>query len=131
MENEGNWAWALGKKNDDTRVIAKRWKSLGKTAFQHPCTAGDWLGKKNDALAWPGTRAKTLGNQWFLQGPRHVHVGVSGSPSARLWGHMGYGKNLGILENHWKSTIPAWQLAVHKVLEPFQEGEPRWTDARL
>ena len=51
MENEGIWAWALGKKNDDTRVIAKRWKSLGKTAFQHPGPAGGWLGKKNDALA--------------------------------------------------------------------------------
>ena len=46
MGNEGFWAWALGKKNNDTRVIAKRWKTLGKTAIQHPCSAGDWLGKK-------------------------------------------------------------------------------------
>ena len=35
-----------GQRNNDTTVIAKRGKSLGKTAFQHPCTAGDWLGKK-------------------------------------------------------------------------------------
>ena len=35
-----------GQKNDDTGVIAKRWESLGKTAIQHPCPAGGWLGKK-------------------------------------------------------------------------------------
>ena len=51
MKDFGPGPWA--KKTDDTRVIAKRGKSLGKTAFQHPCTAGGWLGKKKPT-PWRG-----------------------------------------------------------------------------
>ena len=98
--NEGIRAWALGKENGDTRVIAKRRKSLGKTAFQHPCTAGGWLGKKKRRLGVARNPCKNVGKPMVSAGPAPCARGSERIPFSPSVGTLGLSENL---ENPWKN----------------------------
>ncbi len=99
MKDSGLGPWA--KKTDDTRVTAKRGKSLGKTAFQHPCTACDWLGKKKRRLGAARNPCKNVGKPMVSAGPAPCARGSERIPFSPPAGTLGLLKNL---ENPWKTN---------------------------
>ena len=98
MENEGFWAWALGKKNNAMGLLRNRGKALVKQAFRDPAAGVTCWAKKNNAPEVARNTRKTLQNQWYLHVPHHFPQNGR-DPLQRA--SRGYG----IIEKPWKSLV--------------------------
>ena len=100
MENKGFRAWALGKRNGDTRVIAKRGKSLGKQLFSIPALLATGWAKEKRCLGVARNPCKNVGNPMVSAGPAPCARGSERIPFSPSVGTLGLSKNLG---NPWEN----------------------------
>ena len=99
MENEGFWAWALGKKNNAMGLLRNGGKALVKQAFRDPAAGVTCWAKKIMPQRWPETQGKRCKTHSICMS-RTIFRRTGGTSCSEPAGAMGLLRNLG---NRWEN----------------------------